>query len=664
MADKTRGTQHGAVLLLFFALAFVWTWPLGSHLVSRIPHDPGDPILNTYLLWWNAQTLPFTANWWNPPFFFPMNGALALSEHLAGLSIISSPIQLLGGSPILAYNVCLLASYALSAWFAYLLVYRLTGSLAGAICAGVAYGFAPIRAGQIAHLQVLTSQWLPLLLLGMHAYLESPSTALRANGRKWVWVAGAAWLIQGMSNGYYLLFGPVLIALWFVWFPRWRVDPGRPLALAAALIVASLPFIPILLKYREVQGALGLSRGMEEIAALGAEPTSFLNPPALLVFWPSRAGWTTEHHLFPGATVLVVMAAVIIAGLLRAPRTLPIAARSPFPFYVIAALVMAAFALGPGESTSGWRFVRPYYWLTFLPGYEGLRVPARFAMFSTLCTAVVVGFVVAYLANRRAIGRALIALLVAGLVVDGWTESLPLIPPPGRLTLTGVPANAAVLELPPDDRLLSLYAMYRGLFHQHPLVNGYSGYIPPHYEILGLSIRRDDPTAVIELARGRPLLAIVSEQFDPGGYIRNLVQSLPGVSRIGSGNAGALYLVPPQPRERVASSGSEIAISSELLPRSHVKLDLGTTRLVRTIEFRLGRRYLELGGKVAVEKSLDGENWETISEEWTGGRAMAALLEDPRLVPFRIPLADVATRYLRLHPIEPWMLDEMRLIGP
>jgi hypothetical protein len=654
VAEKTRSVHHAALLLVFFVLACVWTWPLGSYFVSRIPHDPGDPILNTYLLWWNAQAVPFTERWWNPPFFYPMTGALALSEHLAGLAVMSAPVQLLGGGAVLAYNVCLLASYALSAWFTYLLVYRLTGSAIGAVCAGIAFGFAPVRAGQVAHLQVLTAQWLPLLFLGMHAYLE-------AGRRKWLLLSGAAWLLQGLSNGYYLLFAPSLIGLWLLWFPRWRQQPRRGLALAGTLFIASVPFVPILLKYRDVQDSLGLSRGAEEIAALGAPLSGFLSPPALLAFWPSRQGWNTEHDLFPGATVLVVLAIVVAVCLIRLVRSRRIGDRSSLAFYAIATLVMASFALGPGEAGSAWRFVRPYFWLTLLPGFEGLRVPARFAMLGVLCASIVVGLAVARIPRFRV---TVAALVIAGLLVDGWTEPLPLIPPPGRLTLTGVPPNAAVLELPPDDRLLSLYAMYRALSHQHPLVNGYSGYIPPHYQVLGLSIRRDDPTAIVELARGRPLLAVVSEQFDPGGYIQSLVESIPGVSRIGSGNAGRLFLIPPQPRERVASSGSELNVSWASLPRAHVVLDLQTTQPVRTIEFRLRRRYLELGGRIAIEKSSDRENWEMVDENWTGGRVMAAILEDPRLVPFRIPLADISTRFLRLHPVEPWMLDDVRVIGP
>ena len=120
----------------FGALAVAWTWPLTTHLSGRVPHDLGDPLLNTWILWWNAHAVPFTARWWSPPILIPVRGALALSEHLAGLGLFSTPVQLLGGSPLLAYNVCLLLSCALSGWFAYLLVMRLTDSTPAAIVAG------------------------------------------------------------------------------------------------------------------------------------------------------------------------------------------------------------------------------------------------------------------------------------------------------------------------------------------------------------------------------------------------------------------------------------------------------------------------------------------------------------------------------------------------
>ena len=128
MIPTSRRRRSLAVLALFATLSVVWTWPLVTHLSSRVAFDPGDPFLNTWILWWNAQAVPFTERWWNPPIFYPMRGALALSEHLAGIGFFTTPLIRLGGTPTLAYNVALLLSYALSGFFAYELVRRLSGS--------------------------------------------------------------------------------------------------------------------------------------------------------------------------------------------------------------------------------------------------------------------------------------------------------------------------------------------------------------------------------------------------------------------------------------------------------------------------------------------------------------------------------------------------------
>ena len=165
-----------------------------TRLSSRIPHDVGDPLLNAWILWWNTQAVPFTEAWWSPPFFYPMAGAFALSEHLAGLALFTAPLHFLGVNALAAYNVALILSCWLSAFFAFLLGRRLTGSTWAGLLAGVAFGFAPYRASQLSHLQVLTAQWMPLALYAMHQYLDD------RRGR-WLMLFGAAWVIQALSNG-------------------------------------------------------------------------------------------------------------------------------------------------------------------------------------------------------------------------------------------------------------------------------------------------------------------------------------------------------------------------------------------------------------------------------------------------------------------------------
>jgi hypothetical protein len=656
---RVSSSRSLAALLLYVALSVVWTWPLGAQLASRIAHDAGDPVLNTYLIGWNAATLPFGPGWWDPPFFFPMRGALALSEHLAGLAIFTTPIQLLGGNAVLAYNFSLLASFALSAWLAYLLVHRLTGCWSAAICAGLAYGFAPVRAGQLPHLQMLTSQWLPLLLLGMHAYLEE-------GRRRWLVLMGAAWLLNGLSNGYYLIFTPVLVALWLAWFPRWRRDPRRALTLAAAWAMSSLPFVPLLLKYREVHTALGLTRGATEIQKYSGSLASFLNPPPMLAVWPPRDVLANEAFLFPGVTVILVVTAAAIACVARGTIRTAARRRSPLLFYAVAAVLMAALTLGPGgEGDGASRLIRPYFWLTLLPGFDAVRVPVRFAMLSALCAAVAAGLGLAsLLPSRRSLRAVAASAVAAGLFVDGFMDPMPLVPPPGRQLFENVPANAAVLEVPADDVAVSVNAMYRALFHGRPLVNGYSGYIPPHYDILGQSLRRGDPSGVMELTRGRPLVILINDRFDPARDFRDLVESLPGVTHLGTGSGGAMYLLPAAPRQRVDVTGTPVAAIATRHPRKHVVFDLGATRTVRTIEFPLRRNYPELGERIAVEASIDAETWSMVWLDWTAGRAIAAALEDPRVLPVRILLPDIRARYLRIHPVPEWMENELKILEP
>jgi hypothetical protein len=286
-------------LLGFSALAVFWTWPVAATLTSRIPHDPGDPVLNIWILWWNAQATPLTDAWWNAPMMWPMPGAMALSEHLLGLSLVATPLQWAGVNTIAAYNVCLLLTYALSGFFAYLLGRRLTGSAFAGICAGLAFGFAPYRASQIAHIQVLSSQWMPLALLGLHAYLSTGAT-------RWLVVFGVAWLIQALSNGYFLLFFPVLVMAWLAWFVDWRRAPGRGLAIVSAWAIASLPLLPVLLKFREIHERLGLVRKVAEIREFSATPVSFLHAAPLMKFWREGAAHNYEQYLFTGVTVVLL----------------------------------------------------------------------------------------------------------------------------------------------------------------------------------------------------------------------------------------------------------------------------------------------------------------------------------------------------------------------
>ena len=660
MRAQQDGDRTPAVVVLFCfaALAIVGTWPLAANLTSRVPADLGDPILNTWILWWNAHATPLTDRWWNAPFLVPMPDAMALSEHLLGISVFTTPMQWAGATPLVSYNIALLLSYALSGFFAYLLVLRLNGSASAAWIAGMAFAFSPYRAGQLSHLQVLTAQWMPLMLLGLHQYLATPG------GRpRWLALFGAAWLLQALSNGYFLLFLPALLVPWLVWFVDWRRNPRAGFAIIAAWVIASLPLLPILLRYRQTHEALGLARSLGDIRQFSATVSSFAHASPMLAFWPAGAAGQ-EHFLFPGITAVLVT--ILALGMLVARREIRMALklRSPLLFYGAATLLMWMLALGPGGPADAppalWR---PYSWLLWLPGYDGLRVPARFAMLGTLTLAVAAALAVARLAPAARRARAaFILIVVAGLIADGMMERVPLVAPPARFAMEDNDGST-VFEIPAHDPLVNAAAMYRQISHQRPLINGYTGHTPPHYDVLTFALARSDTSILAALARHQPLTIVVNDRADANRGFRKLIETMPGARLETVSAVGSVFRLPKQPPRQFVAAGKRLDAQLAEPGDQRLVVDLGRIQAVAAIQFNMGGRLRDLGERILIEASDEGTAWRQVWLGWTGEFAFEATLRDPALVPVQIPLHDARSRYLRIYPAPSWLKDELKVLG-
>jgi hypothetical protein len=295
--------------LIFLACTLVLTYPVAVELTSSLPHDPGDPVLETWFLWWSTHVLPLTRAWWNSGFFYPTPDVMTFSENLLGLLPITAPIQFLTGNPVLAYNVAFLVSFPLSALGAYLLCVELTGRRDASLVAGLAFGFAPYRIDQLPHLQVLTAYWLPMALFALHRYL-------RDRRLRWLALFALLYVLQGLSNGYLLLYIPVIVLLWTLWFARsWRDVVAVGLAGAAALVVLA----PVLLKYNSVHEQFGLVRSIREIEFYSADLTAILAGAPRLTNWqPLRRFVRPEGQLFPGLTLIAILAVAMFVSWRRA----------------------------------------------------------------------------------------------------------------------------------------------------------------------------------------------------------------------------------------------------------------------------------------------------------------------------------------------------------
>lgn len=753
---------------LFFTALTLWlTYPLIVHLGSLVPSDPGDPFLNTWLIWWNAQAAPLTSAWWNAPAFFPSPDTLALSEHFLGFAPLTSPIIWATANPQLAYNIAFLCTFVGCGLGAYLLGFVLTSRHDAALIAGLAFMLAPYRMAQFPHVQVLAAYGMPIALAALHLYL-------RDRRARWLLVFALATLLQGVTMGYYLLFFPVLVGLWVLWFPVAQRQAGAVGLIGIAFAAACLPLLPILAHYRDVHERWHLSRGINEIVGYSADITALLRThPDIGLLGPRLPAASPEGQLFPGLTVIVLIAAalllrrqeplpgpvdrpghrwravlpvligiatvlsVIAAALplfgpwqldlpgvtisvtrISRPLSLALAfwclaliasarvravlrSQSVLGFYIAATVAMWVFAFGPHPTFNGERVVYwgPYRWLMLLPGFDGVRVPARFGMLASLTLAAAAGIAFARLVTRMsARGRALtLAAAVVGLFADGWLPAMPLVLPAARSIVTAAATPGAVLELPMGEA--DTAAMYRGMTHGHPVVNGYSGYNPPFHDVVRAGVESFDPDTLTGLAGlGVRHVVVFHAASDPDDSWNTYVAQMPGTTRQAATDQQSHYLLPalalaPAPVNRGRRLPIETITSGrypEDLPRL-LDNDLGTawetaqpqhggTDDYVTIRFdaptRVGGVRLAMGPfgvsyprLLVVERSNDCATWSALWQGPTAHLVLESALTDPTTLPIDIAFDAVETSCLRLRqagrtPRVPWVIAELAVMGP
>jgi hypothetical protein len=192
-----------AATIAYALLTVTLTWPLARGITSDVPSDFGDPLLNAWVLAWDAEhmlraisgNLGALREYWNANIFHPHPLALAYSEHLTPQAAMILPVWALTKNPILCYNLVFLSTFLLSALGMFLFTRSLTSSPGAAFVAGIAFGFAPYRFSTMSHVQVLSAMWMPFTLLGAHRFFETRRLAPLAG-------AAGAWLVQSLSCGY------------------------------------------------------------------------------------------------------------------------------------------------------------------------------------------------------------------------------------------------------------------------------------------------------------------------------------------------------------------------------------------------------------------------------------------------------------------------------
>jgi hypothetical protein len=463
--------QTLGVTLLLIALTVALTWPQAAYFATHA-RDHHDVYFNMWRLAWVAHALSTSPqNLFDGNIFFPEPRALTYSDAMIVEGLFGAPLLLAGVRPVLVHNLLLLGAIVGSGAGMFVLGRHLTGCAGAGLVAAVVFAFVPFRFEHYMHMEMQWTMWMPWALWALHRTFETRAP-------KYGLITGFFLSLQMLSSIYYgvfliVLIGVVSIALLLA-MPFKRL-PGIVGALAPAAIVIGVLCGAYALPYLETKKDVG-GRGEREIMMYSARPSSYLvaTPDNLMYGRAFERRGRPERRLFPG-TLVVVLAGV---GLMMRP-----AASGPITIaYLLAAIL--AFEMSLGLSGYSYRFLHDH-----VPIFQGFRAIARLGIFVVffLCGLAAFGYAAIVQDRGARARRVALGLAVAFLVMEYRVRPLHLVPypneaPPLYAWLAkqplGVVAEMPAPEVVPGE---DPRTSYLSTFHWHPIVNGYSGFVPTSY---------------------------------------------------------------------------------------------------------------------------------------------------------------------------------------
>jgi len=384
---------------------------------------------------------------------------------------------------------------------------------------------------------------------------------------------------------------------------------------------------------------------------------------------------------------------------------------TPF-LYIFILYGSLAFSLGSGLSVRGshvFAHWAPFAWLyDHVPGFKGIRVPSRYAVFVILALAVLAAWGLDLLARKFKPGWqkiALAALFLVAVNLEYWSypQRLMSFPvgrdiPPTYLWLAEQKGDFAVIELPmTGDIYYEAGYMYFSLFHKKKIMNGYSGFLPPTADFVrelfldypsraSLDLLQDlgIKYVIFHAKRLRPLKAQLARDrmreicADALREVKTFTYRLPLPNALEDYlGDDTIYEVLPRtdrplpPRLEEEAPPGSWRVESDLNPGALQKLKDGrldtawttgqpkdrgeTLDLVFAQPVSLSRISLFPGatvqyaaGNLVAYWSIDGKKWFLATPGFSSGSFFRALLRDPKHAAQDILFSGPAVRYVKI----------------
>jgi hypothetical protein len=436
---------------------------------------------------------------------WPFPNSLSLGEPMFVDALLATVPIAITGNPIVGKNFVTVTAPILAGLAMFALILYWTGSTAGALVAGLLFGFHPQRLIDVSHPYVFGNAWTPLALLASHRLFAR---------RRWRDAAllAVALVLQMLESFYpalaFAMVGGVYGTALAV--HHRRVLPSLLPKLAAVVIVVALVGLLAFRPYLGNREAWGILEGRYSTLL---QPTDFM----------------FGGRFFLG-TVLIGLAAVGLydrlrrgAGIVFDPR-LPLLAGGVFVYWFVVWVIAVPFVTYlPSPYVLGMRN---------LPGINAVRAVTAVRSALPFVAACLAGFGVAALLRRRAHGTAVVVATLFLLLGTGeifffrraggqygvQLRSVAAKPSAPLLALLDRLPEGPVLDYPPSRYIPpSTHYVFLHGFHDRPTDACHSSFPSPMLEeVYAMSSRLPSSLAALRLRTlGFRSIVVHTEYLEP-----------------------------------------------------------------------------------------------------------------------------------------------------
>jgi len=341
--NRNSVAREVAAFVFYLLLAIVVTWPLAIRLSTGVS-DPGDPLLNAWILNWDCYAFTHQPlHLFAAPIFSPAHLPLAYSENMVGIAILIFPFYLLGANAIALHSIAVILGFAMSGYGAYVLARMVSRSVPASLLAGIFHAYLSFRISHLSHVQIIWGGWLPLILAALIALHRNPS-------RRNAFLFAAAFVMNGLTNIYWLMFSSAAVGMtiWMYAIADGGFDRVYRRRLLFAMIGAGIVLLPFLAPYAIVSNEYHMQRNIGDALSGSASWSDWLVPAPNNALWGSivdPALPRAERHLFPGLLPLLLLAAAIFWSAVAEPPLSKAVAPPPHSKKIdVAIVILAIFA--------------------------------------------------------------------------------------------------------------------------------------------------------------------------------------------------------------------------------------------------------------------------------------------------------------------------------